>query len=136
MSDFTTPDLANIDHQNSSIEERVSALLAEGNQDIFRIVIEPVEREVVRMVVEHCKGNYVHASRILGISRMTLRKKLGVTRPWGKRAMMTEESSPRENERDMNPMQKNSSRQSDHDHDHEAVDSRRSYAGVVPNALG
>ncbi len=83
-------------------------------------------------LVEHCKGNYVHASRILGISRMTLRKKLGVTRPWGKRAMMTEESSPRENERDMNPMQKNSSRQSDHDHDHEAVDSRRSYAGVVP----
>jgi DNA-binding protein Fis len=125
MSDFTSPELASIDNHDS-IAERVSELLAEGNQDIFRIVIEPVEREVVRMVVEHCKGNYVHASRILGISRMTLRKKLGVTRPWGKRAAMATESSPRESERDMNPMQKSNGRQPDREM--ELVDARRGFS--------
>ncbi|MDB5344971.1 MAG: hypothetical protein JWP89_3348 [Schlesneria sp.] len=66
-----------IDH---AIAERVAQLLAEGNEDVYRIVIEPVEREVVRRVVAHCRGNYLRASRILGISRMTLRKKIGVKR--------------------------------------------------------
>lgn len=130
MSDLTTPDVVSNDHHEPSIEERVAELLAEGNQDIFRIVIEPVEREVVRLVVEHCKGNYVHASRILGISRMTLRKKLGVTRPWGKRSAMNGDLNGREPDRDSNPMQKNNGRQADHDH--EIMESRRAYSGAVP----
>jgi DNA-binding protein Fis len=65
---------------DQAIAERVAQLLAEGNEDVYRIVIEPVEREVVRRVVAHCRGNYLRASRILGISRMTLRKKIGVKR--------------------------------------------------------
>lgn len=65
---------------DQAIAERVAQLLAEGNEDVYRIVIEPIEREVVRRVVAHCRGNYLRASRILGISRMTLRKKIGVKR--------------------------------------------------------
>lgn len=63
-----------------ALSQRIAKLLAEGNEDVYRIVIEPIEREVVRNVVAHCQGNYLRASRILGISRMTLRKKIGVKR--------------------------------------------------------
>lgn len=63
-----------------ALSQRIAKLVAEGNEDVYRIVIEPIEREVVRNVVAHCQGNYLRASRILGISRMTLRKKIGVKR--------------------------------------------------------
>lgn len=105
MSDFTSQDSANDCHEDR-VNERVAELLAEGSQDIFRLVIEPIEREVVRAVVTHCKGNYVRASRLLGISRMTLRKKLGVVRPWGKRRQMAAESMSKEADAALNPISK------------------------------
>lgn len=71
---FTEPSI------DLALSQRIAKLVAEGNEDVYRIVIEPIEREVVRNVVAHCQGNYLRASRILGISRMTLRKKIGVKR--------------------------------------------------------
>ena len=88
MSDFAAEQtIGQRQSSNPSIEiviaQRVAELLAAGNEDIYRIVIEPIEREVVKTVVAHCDGNYLRSSRILGISRMTLRKKIGVKRHFG-----------------------------------------------------
>ncbi len=45
-------------------------------QDLYSKVITNVERELLTMVLKHTSGNQVHASAILGISRVTLRHKL------------------------------------------------------------
>lgn len=124
MSEFTTQDSAANCHEEH-VNERVAELLAEGSQDVFRLVIEPIEREVVRAVVTHCKGNYVRASRILGISRMTLRKKLGVVRPWGKRRQMATESMSKDPDAAMNPSPRSGIRGS-----MERVDPRGSFGSV------
>jgi DNA-binding protein Fis len=125
MSDFTTQD-SQADHHQENINARVAELLAEGSQDIYRLVIEPIEREVVRNVVAHCKGNYVRASRMLGISRMTLRKKLGVVRPWGKRRQLGMDSGKNGADDAMNPVPKHGGRGP-----MERVETR-SNMGVVP----
>jgi DNA-binding protein Fis len=39
-----------------------------------------VERSIVEAGIEHCRGNQVQASRLLGISRNTLRTKIVPTR--------------------------------------------------------
>jgi DNA-binding protein Fis len=57
---------------------RVDALLQEGQVDIFGKVVSQIECEVVKCVVDHLKGNYVRASKVLGIARMTLRRKLRI----------------------------------------------------------
>lgn len=58
------------------ISQLVANLLKEGNCDIYRIVIHSIERDLLSKVLYHFKGNRVKASRALGISRFTLRKKL------------------------------------------------------------
>ena len=69
--------------QPLTVQEQVAVLLNGDSTDIFREIVEPFERQVCEAVVAHFNGNYVQASRVLGIARMTLRRKLGVKRPWG-----------------------------------------------------
>jgi DNA-binding NtrC family response regulator len=71
----TTPTL------DPEIACRVADLLNEGKGDIYRVVIQSVEKELFRTVLAHFKGNRVKASRALGISRFTLRKKLRALAP-------------------------------------------------------
>jgi two-component system nitrogen regulation response regulator GlnG len=52
------------------------ALLRAGEPDIYRRVSLEVDRVVLDTVLRHVKGNQVHASELLGISRTTLRAKL------------------------------------------------------------
>ncbi len=47
-----------------------------GTHDLHRLVIETVERPMLRAVLRHTKGNQTRAAQILGINRGTLRKKL------------------------------------------------------------
>lgn len=44
--------------------------------DVYGHVISEVERALLQAVMEKVKGNQVQASRILGVSRNTLRKKV------------------------------------------------------------
>jgi Fis family transcriptional regulator, factor for inversion stimulation protein len=46
--------------------------------DLYRLVIEEVERPLLLTVLEHTRGNQTLAARLLGISRSTLRKRLGI----------------------------------------------------------
>lgn len=58
------------------INKRVNELLQEGSNDIYRILIHSVEKDLLERVLAHFKGNQFRASQALGISRFTLRKKL------------------------------------------------------------
>ena len=50
--------------------------------DVYAMVLEQVERPLIRFVLEKTRGNQVKAADILGINRNTLRKKI---RSWGSR---------------------------------------------------
>lgn len=58
------------------VRELVHRYLDGGQQEIYRDVVGAVDRAILEVVLEHCRGNQVHASQVLGISRTTLRAKL------------------------------------------------------------
>lgn len=60
----------------SIVVSGVTDLLAAGRDDIYRTVVRSMEKELFHAVLVHFKGNRLKASRALGISRFTLRKKL------------------------------------------------------------
>jgi len=53
-----------------------NSLLRAGETEIYRRVSAAMDRIVLTEVLRHVKGNQVHASELLGISRTTLRAKL------------------------------------------------------------
>jgi two-component system nitrogen regulation response regulator GlnG len=58
------------------VEDLVVAMLRGGQDEIYRKVQFAVDRVVLQQVLRHVHGNQVEASRVLGISRTTLRAKL------------------------------------------------------------
>ena len=44
--------------------------------DVYRMVLEEVERPLLETVMHYCKGNQTRAAKMLGLNRGTLRKKL------------------------------------------------------------
>ncbi|MDD2366764.1 MAG: sigma-54 dependent transcriptional regulator [Desulfuromonadaceae bacterium] len=70
--------------QETSLEELVDLKLRssmngiEGLEkgDIFAMVLEQVERPLIRLILEKCRWNQVKAADVLGINRNTLRKKI------------------------------------------------------------
>jgi two-component system, NtrC family, nitrogen regulation response regulator GlnG len=53
-------------------------LETEGNEphDLYQKLISELERPLIQMTLKRARGNQVHAARILGLNRNTLRKKL------------------------------------------------------------
>jgi two-component system nitrogen regulation response regulator GlnG len=66
----------------ADLRELVRGLVASGSPDVYRRVVGEVDRVVLEEVLQHVRGNQVHASELLGISRTTLRAKLAA-RPSG-----------------------------------------------------
>ena len=54
----------------------VEKLLAAGHADIYRSVIQEVDRHLLPAVMDHSDGNQSVAASRLGLSRMTLRSKM------------------------------------------------------------
>jgi two-component system nitrogen regulation response regulator GlnG len=54
----------------------VATLLERGEKDIYRKVVEAMERVVLPQVLNHTHGLQMQASEILGLNRATLRQKL------------------------------------------------------------
>ena len=63
------------------IENLVQRKVEAGETDVYDTLIQHVERQLITQVLEFTQGNQVEASKILGITRTTLRskiKKLGI----------------------------------------------------------
>jgi DNA-binding protein Fis len=58
------------------IDELIAHKLQQGDKDIYRTVIQTVDRLLLPEVIKQHSGNQSAASEFLGLSRMTLRSKL------------------------------------------------------------
>jgi len=61
-------------------------LLTAGEGEVYKIIIEAIEKPLIESILERAEGNQLRAAKILGINRNTLRskiKKLGIkVRSW------------------------------------------------------
>ena len=48
----------------------------EEPRDLYQKLVEELEKPLIEIALERAGGNQVHAARILGLNRNTLRKKL------------------------------------------------------------
>lgn len=60
----------------SDLRQYVRSLIAAGTPDLYRTLIRDANRVIFDEVMKHVKGNQVHASGLLNISRTTLRSTL------------------------------------------------------------
>ena len=71
------------------------ACCGRGEPDIYRRLCLEVDRVVLDVVLAHVKGNQVQASELLGISRTTLRTKLGALSRFAENRL-TDETEPKD----------------------------------------
>jgi two-component system nitrogen regulation response regulator GlnG len=58
------------------LQALIDGLLDRGEHDVYRQVLEAVERVLLSQVLNHAHGHQTQASEILGLNRATLRHKL------------------------------------------------------------
>jgi two-component system nitrogen regulation response regulator GlnG len=58
------------------VSEAVAAALQAGEENVYRVVLERVERPLLETALSHTDGNQIRAAALLGINRNTLRKKI------------------------------------------------------------
>ncbi|MAA73431.1 MAG: Fis family transcriptional regulator [Salinisphaeraceae bacterium] len=64
-------------HVRDSLDRYFVALNgSEPPTDLYRMVVEQVEKPLLESVLSYSEGNQSHAACVLGINRATLRKKL------------------------------------------------------------
>ncbi|MBX2810545.1 MAG: sigma-54 dependent transcriptional regulator [Myxococcales bacterium] len=62
---------------SSLVEAEVQSALEGKRPEIYRYMIEQVEKSTLETVLAHTEGNQIKAASLLGINRNTLRKKIG-----------------------------------------------------------
>jgi two-component system nitrogen regulation response regulator GlnG len=82
LPDFL-PDLESLSSLSSAdaeisgeLSEFVQSMIDAGSHNVYSQTIAKVERQLIEQVLEHTHGHQLHASEILGISRVTLRHKI------------------------------------------------------------
>ena len=58
------------------MQEVEEALARASTGELYRDILERVERPLVEAVLNHTDGNQIRAAALLGINRNTLRKKI------------------------------------------------------------
>ena len=66
------------DQVRNSVTKYFNELNGESPCDVYQLVISEVEKPLIKVVMEYSENNQSRASRILGINRNTLRKKLEI----------------------------------------------------------
>ncbi|MFT3879701.1 MAG: sigma-54 dependent transcriptional regulator [Gemmatales bacterium] len=62
--------------RNKALHDSVEAMLKEQTNNIYHLVMEDTERQLLAQVLEHTKGHQSQTADLLGIDRKTLRNKL------------------------------------------------------------
>jgi len=75
-NDNTTDTLPLHHHVQQSLTSYFSQLGEEQPNDLYRMVLDEVERPLLSIVLNHTNGNLSRAASMLGLNRSTLRKKL------------------------------------------------------------
>jgi two-component system, NtrC family, nitrogen regulation response regulator GlnG len=75
-SDLSTDSFNNESILLKWINSQFDKLELNQRQDIYNILISKVEKEIIDLALKKCMGNQVKASKILGISRNTLRDRI------------------------------------------------------------
>ena len=71
-----TPTTPSSETPGLDIGRLIADLLRAGETNLYRKVNLAVDRLVIQAVLRHVQGNQVEASKLLGISRTTLRDKM------------------------------------------------------------
>ncbi len=66
------------DQVKKSVERYFRELNGEAPCDVYQLVLSEVEKPLLKVVMDYADQNQSQASRILGINRNTLRKKLEI----------------------------------------------------------
>ena len=65
---------------DKKIQEVINYLLSHETghmpDNLYKIIINSTEKPMIKTILNHTKGNQTLAAKILGISRITLRKKI------------------------------------------------------------
>ena len=64
------------DNLDDTIQQLADMAFKNKSENIFQDIVSKLERHMIKKALELTNGNQVHAARLLGISRNTLRKKL------------------------------------------------------------
>ncbi|MEK7789791.1 MAG: helix-turn-helix domain-containing protein, partial [Planctomycetota bacterium] len=60
---------------DDTIQQLADMAFKNKSENIFQDIVSKLERHMIKKALELTNGNQVHAARLLGISRNTLRKK-------------------------------------------------------------
>jgi Fis family transcriptional regulator len=64
------------EHVTLVVQDYLSRLDGHTVSELYTMVIDEVERPLLKAVLEHCGFNQSKAAQMLGLSRSTLRKKM------------------------------------------------------------
>ncbi len=64
------------DHVKETVEQYFSQLNGHDTAGLYAMVISEVEKPLLEATLKYCNDNQTKASKILGLSRSTLRKKI------------------------------------------------------------
>lgn len=64
------------EYVEESVDNYLRSLNGQPPHGMYRLLMRQVEPGLLRSVLEYCEGNKTLAARLLGISRLTLKKKL------------------------------------------------------------
>ena len=70
----------NINEEEFSFEDEIKNLedffITKKDKELYRFILESVEKPLIERVLEKTNGNQIQAAKILGINRNTLRTKI------------------------------------------------------------
>ena len=61
---------------DKSVKQYISKMDGNGNGHLHDLIIDAIEKPLIKLVLKEMQGNQTRAANILGLNRNTLRKKI------------------------------------------------------------